>query len=763
MQDTGHGARPVTGVLDGYTVGVLSALFAGVYFGSLVSLVACEVERRGGHTLALQTQGADWRSAAEGGPPDLHGLGWDRIGGLVVIGDSAPRTYLEAAQRFGKPLVMISGPQVPHEWVTVAPDNRGGAMQAVAHLVAHGHERIAFAGDLSNHDVRQRYYGYSEAMRAAGCAETPALVFSLSDSRAEGGLEMGQRLGRGPLPFTAVVAGTDYNALGLMVALEGAGHEIPDEVAVVGFDDMPEAQLATVPLSTVSQDLAAVAARAVKLLATQLDGRRPAQYLHMVPTALVLRQSCGCSGPTAGTTVVSASTDPVELFAAQVTALLGSGLSTEVHARAAEIGACLVRAALEPPSASELLRVERLTSALCTGDGRQDPMVVPFLARRLAALLAAPGSPQGSGEGVERCLDHVTRGAARAPVLEQATARQRLAGSVSLQWGVSMALLGAHERDPRSLSWLPDAAAQAAVLALWDGPGPGELGTVLGAGTLKVVGSKGIEIEGSERTLSPSEFPPVAMADFATAHPGSLLLAMPLRTRASNWGFLSLVVRNDPELISHDTFFHWTALLGQALDYDAVATSLRQRNDELAALEAQLSRQALYDGLTGLPNRALFLDRLRQAMANSRRSPNDSYAVVWLDLDGFKAVNDTFGHLAGDKLLEQVAQRLARRLRQQDTPARLGGDEFAALLVGAGRPNAVSRAVERIRADLDEPYEIDGARLRVTASIGIATSAGGYSSAEDVLRDADAAMYRSKTARRANGGHDALLLAPADQ
>ena len=167
---------------------------------------------------------------------------------------------------------------------------------------------------------------------------------------------------------------------------------------------------------------------------------------------------------------------------------------------------------------------------------------------------------------------------------------------------------------------------------------------------------------------------------------------------------------------------------------------------ERVRLEEQLTRQAFYDGLTMLPNRALFRDRLQQALARSTRS-STPLAVLLVDLDGFKQVNDSLGHDAGDQLLEAVAERFVEASRLSDTLARLGGDEFALLLDGAHESEAVAVA-ERLLESLSEPIWIAGRELVVGASIGITLHAGGVGEGEELLRHADVAMYAAKEAGR---------------
>ncbi|MET9511789.1 EAL domain-containing protein [Streptomyces flavidovirens] len=171
---------------------------------------------------------------------------------------------------------------------------------------------------------------------------------------------------------------------------------------------------------------------------------------------------------------------------------------------------------------------------------------------------------------------------------------------------------------------------------------------------------------------------------------------------------------------------------------------------ERVRLQAQLQHNAEHDPLTDLPNRALFTARVRQALSG-RRVGDPGTAVLFIDLDGFKAVNDTIGHQAGDELLIQAARRLQESVRAGDTAARLGGDEFAALIVGEGsrdraaRESQVHEIADRLRLTLSQPYRIDGNEVRVAASIGVAFAEPGISPT-DLMRNADLAMYRAKAA-----------------
>ena len=166
---------------------------------------------------------------------------------------------------------------------------------------------------------------------------------------------------------------------------------------------------------------------------------------------------------------------------------------------------------------------------------------------------------------------------------------------------------------------------------------------------------------------------------------------------------------------------------------------------EQKSLEAQLSHQAFHDSLTGLPNRAMFFDQVDAAVGRARRS-GKGLAVVYMDLDDFKVINDTLGHIAGDRLLVEVGRRLLSTLRVGDTAARVGGDEFNLLLEGLDDVTLAGEVVSRLLDTLSDPYRLAGMDIRITATAGITTLVGPAATAEELQGQADAALYEAKLA-----------------
>ena len=196
----------------------------------------------------------------------------------------------------------------------------------------------------------------------------------------------------------------------------------------------------------------------------------------------------------------------------------------------------------------------------------------------------------------------------------------------------------------------------------------------------------------------------------------------------------------------------------QAGELQEERTLLREEVKRRIKAEERLTHEALHDPLTNLPNRRLFVNRLEHAVAWSQRNSDSLCAVLYLDLDRFKSINDSLGHDAGDQLLFQVADRLKSSLRAIDTVARMGGDEFAILLEAVSTPEEVITTVQRIQASLALPHEWKGRSIGNGASIGVVMNLTAYQQIDDIIRDADIAMYRAK----GNGGNEFRIFGDDD-
>jgi diguanylate cyclase (GGDEF)-like protein/PAS domain S-box-containing protein len=209
----------------------------------------------------------------------------------------------------------------------------------------------------------------------------------------------------------------------------------------------------------------------------------------------------------------------------------------------------------------------------------------------------------------------------------------------------------------------------------------------------------------------------------------------------------TLLIRKDGQEISIDDAI---APIGKHDNKGKIPGSVcifRDISEQKSATQ-KLQRQAFYDDLTNLANRVWFRERAIDSLERFKRNSDYLFAVLFLDLDRFKIINDTLGHLIGDRLLIAVASRLLKSVRPHDTVARLGGDEFAILLEGLPTPNEVVKIAERIQQELNQPFRLEEQEIFTNASIGIVFSSVHYETVEEIIRDADIAMYRAKVQGR---------------
>ena len=612
--------------------GILSPFVGGDYYGAIVAGVNTAAVAGGDRLMAIQTLDPGAHSADLAGLPDFRRpVSWHHLAGLIVLPGAVDAGYARAARAAGLLVVSVGQDLTDGGCSAVLADSRSGVREAVEHLIGHGHQRIAFAGNLAHFDVRERHEGYRAGLAAHGITPRADLLFDNGDNHEAGGALVADLLIRSGMPATAVVLGTDRNAIGLMRRFQAAGFELPRELAVVGFDDIADATYTLPSLSTVRQPLDRVGAAVYELLsALAADHTMPPQVRH-VPTAFKQRDSCGCPGD-------------------------GLPLS-------------------EPVSRALFAEVQYLQETL------------------------------------------------------------------NIQYELGIELLGTHERDPRALTWLGRTPAVGGCLGLW--PEAAQAGAA--DPPVEIVGEFRVgdgPSHGLGTTVPVSEFPPSELFTLTDGPAGDIVFVVPIRGPSRDWGVLAAVGRIQSTTPPGREMMNQSgALLTAALDHGALLAALRETEEGLRSA-------ALHDHLTGLPNRVLLADRLQQAGLRAARQADYRFAVLLLDLNGFKAVNDSLGHAAGDLLLIEVARRLTGLLRKSDTAARLGGDEFVVLLDGLASADGHQVVSDAITAALTAPFVIDDRRVEVGLSIGVDLSTEGSADPDHLLREADAAMYRAKSVAR---------------
>lgn len=712
---------------------VLTPSLGGDFFSDLLTGLAREVNDDGGKLVVVETL-QEHAPRDEGGSPGDFSLrvAWDHVRAVVSVTTAVKAEYLEAASAAGLPAVLLSGTQ--HEGLdapAARPDNREGTAAAVAHLIEHGHRRIGFVGTLAQRDIRERYEAYLETLAEHGLDADPADVYETdANGEVDGAVAARRLLDRAERP-TALMFGTDRNAIGMVEALHRAGVEVPGDIAVASFDNTARGAFAAPPLTSVDPRFEAVGAVAGTLVSRRLKGDEPGAQTFVPGAArLAVRESCGCTAGQRRRIALRGDKDSLDTTSArdELQEVLERDLSRGDQELDADARAAIITTVGE---ASRLLRlgdsanvdhVDAFAASLVRLTSRPDTL------RRFADAIADYARRDAESRTVGSDSTPVSARIAAALWRAQASAYVRQGeateAAVAEQYTVDAGLLSTTGSDPRELRWLAGTHVRAAALGLWDRDAAD--------GSLQIVGE--YDAWGTDRgvvgtTVPTEQFPPASLIDSTNSAAREVCVVVPVSTRDNDWGLLALIAEIEPTT-ARETYQHWAALLSAAL--------LSQQRQE------EIRRSALFDSLTQLPNRQLFVQQLDKALARRQRD-NTPFAVLFLDLDGFKLINDSLGHQMGDRVLQAVASAISGALRSIDTPARFGGDEFVVLLADTNADRA-KLAAHRIQAALSEVRDFDGHEIVTRASIGIASSAVDYSSAEDVLRDADSAMYSAKMA-----------------
>jgi len=591
-------------------IGILSPLVVGTYMSEVIEGVAGAAAAVGARVVAIQTldlstdgpeppvSGAEARPTGGrdyvGYPVGTEALAphytlraaWDLVSGFVVVLKAVEPWYLRAIRDAGKPLVIVSDEPEGCDWPVVLTDNRTGIIEAVSHLVGHGHRRIAFAGSLKQLDIRERREAYREALAMNGIEPDDDLFFDTTDNLEGGGEIAARRMLAAGMPSTAVVAGTDYNALGMMKVLREAGEILPRDQAIVGFDDVAAAAEVQPALSTVHQSARDTARIAANLLLDMLRGREVARGRHLVPATFVPRASCGCvgfDGPANADAFVGLS--PRDRLRRRLQRrLLGPDGPTVAEStaldRVVELVADYVERGAVEGGADALAELSQTLHTL-------NPRSVTVTAsmdclRQYRRDLGQSQDAQQTLDRVERVVSQVGSDLTWFVQDDEERARSELHRSMSLEHQLSMTLLSDGAGDPRSLGWLSRTTARAGCLGLW----PAEIGAAGGAGSgLTIAGS--YSLEGDPPALPAQvrieEFPPASLLQDEGWQVGEIAVVLPVKTRSMDLGLLAVVNPVDAtQITGHDRLFEQAALLSVAIERTVMTERLRRSNADLA-------------------------------------------------------------------------------------------------------------------------------------------------------------------------------------
>ncbi|WP_437906016.1 substrate-binding domain-containing protein [Sorangium sp. So ce327] len=648
------------------TLGVVAPFLSGAFWGPILLGIHESAQRRGIRTLVLR-----------GTPSELlvPSLAREQVDGWLVIIEFGG---LEALADAGVPFITLGARPADVRCPAVLPDNHGGIRNAVLHLIEHGHRRIAFVGNFAAYDVRERRDAYISTLAEAGIPFDPDLVIPCDNNMYSGGRAAAPALLARLPGCTAAVFGTDKNALGTMSQLKAAGVRIPEDFAIIGFDDVVEAQSADPPLTTVRQRFEMMGSAACELLASMIAGEPFPPEGVRTANALVLRSSCGCnvvqnfldteeaaSEEDAGDTLarqmveqlllprpLPPDTPPAAVWPAvtRVVDMYFAALRGTAPAPAAELERAYRQAVAITPDLGALLSTARLMDQLPE--------------RRRMSLDAA------ASRRVQDFVELARLASARARLDAETHSVHQLGVLARTNYDVSFALLGGTQQEYRSLSWLGTTTMVWGCLALWDDPA--ERAELVVAGAYSRDGSP-VPPNGSRYRLE--AFPPAEMLPPSAADGTYMVLLLPIRSVERDWGILVLI---GPAVVAmtgdEGTVAIWGTLLGAALERDALLASLSARHADLQqafASERALSQTVRELGCPIIPLLAGVLlvpligmldnGRAQQVLEKVAEGVSRHEALsVLLDLTGVPFVDLQVAHFLG--LTSRAAALLGARV-----------------------------------------------------------------------------------------------------
>ena len=569
------------------TVLALARNVGGYYHGELLAGLVRPVAAAGGRVVVAGTLEPGTDGVATLTAPDFKlPVAWDEVDAVVSIALASAGGYLERAQAEGKAVVLASHSLADFDGPIAQPDNHGGVRNAVEHLIAHGHTRIGFVGSTDQHDYRERHAAYMETVAAHGLPCGDDLFFAATSYAKSGGMAAAAAFLASTNRPTALMCATDPNALGLMEVVMEAGVAVPEDLAIIGFDDEEDSAFSVPSLTSVGQRFDEVGALAGRLALSIVAGEDLAAGAYTADAAfLTVRASCGCR-----TDLVDERADreprpvPVrrEELRADVNTMLQTLLGESHDARA---GSSVTRAVdlldqmlADPtePGGDVVHAFVRELSALTPGTE---------MLQRVAAVLNGYAQRVAIG-------DTRQAGAARAiATLWELEARgylhrsRRLDGSVLERDAVAGGLVRASGARTRSLAWLTNTHVRAAVLALWHGPAGGGLRV---EGVHDPGGILDVEVGSDTQVRS---FPPTALMDAADGAVGEICIVVPVASAEQELGLLAMIGKIDTTSI-RETYHHWAEMLCRALEGEALQNAVRASEERYA-----FAVQAANDGL----------------------------------------------------------------------------------------------------------------------------------------------------------------------
>lgn len=728
-------------MMERYTIGVYAPVLDGFYFSSMLEGIYEASRQQGMRMITLQS----WPEFCERDTYDLM-VATAGSDAFVIVGEAVPHWFVEHLQQKGKPIVCIgtSWLQASTDCGTVLTYNEQSAKEMVLHMAQHGHERIAFVGGLHNSDVFERFQGYQQALQELGIPYREELVYWQQNVMKSEGRIAGEQIAAAQVPMTAIVAGNDLLAAGVLEALTEAGIAVPSRVALSGYDDSEIAPVASPPLTTVRQNYAEMGHQAVMLLAERLKSGVMLEGVCRIPADLVLRASCGCSvleegGGNSGDSPIHhdnlrdytsnlynmgmALNQSVLALSTRTDNFLSWLDQTPYHTgclalldRRADGGSTVIVHEVYGPQLSkqwvgtrhdeELFPTQALLDCARTESGdliSLYPLQAPSGFIGCLALIGPFHKQVASStyDFMRININVMAISLGRARLREQMEQSEAKYRNIFIRTPVMIFMADRHmvlrDVNPYTLLQLQYTEEEL-------------VGTSL------------------HTILCPASYAWMKEKVAEALDGGQIVENIEVKLFRKDGTILYGLVNAN--------------VMGHTENPDPTMYITIRDMTERKAREEMMWQMAYSDSLTGLANRPRLFEFLNHAIAGA--SADEGVAVLFIDLDQFKAVNDTYGHDAGDLYLRHVAGLLTSCTSANDLVARLGGDEFILVLTGIRDGQQARWKKEEILERMTEPYLHCGQEIPIRASIGMSMFPDDAQEAESLVRCADHAMYRVK-------------------
>ncbi|MDA3851795.1 MAG: EAL domain-containing protein [Spirochaetaceae bacterium] len=727
-----------------FRLALISPFLCGNYLGSLVNNVRRLSLKLDFDLLTMQT-----RNFNEFSIP----LALNNIDGIIVIIDAISHQLAQKIIDKNIPIISIGTDYSPLNIDFVQIDNKDGIFQAMDHLVEIGHRDIGFSGDISISDIRLRYEAYLQYLTEHNMERNSSRIFITNDTFFKGGIETAEGFLKRQNPCSAILFSTDLNAIGFQERIQSEGIKIPEDVAIVGFDNIFLNRLKHPQLTSIDQNLDNISNYAVQRILKKIKSKEPLKIKSkIVPCRLVIR----------GSTSEKKASEPqvYEKKEKYLRADFEEGMLANNYEAVKSIilGHSGAIESLTPlfgpfmhlgcyanwnnPEKPDQLEIDRVFGAskiiekniLKKGaiyDQSEFPPVDLFnlFTDKNHLLTMLPISIDGIKWGV-----FVMAGSSEE--IESYSSYSMFTNymdllSFNLEKETLINEVVVREKKTKCLSEELEIVSQNATDGIWIW----DLDSNRMEWNVRAINMLGFINE--EEIKSQKHIP-----FYTRIHPEDVVK---VKEKIHSHLERGVPLRAEFRMKTRDNEYIWIDTSGEAV-LDKNGTPLRiigsvSDVSERHRHQEKIKYMAFYDALTGLPNRAMIGEQLQSHIYNKQ---SEKLAVMLLDLDRFKFINDSYGHDAGDRLLKYVSRKVSTLLREQDFFARFGGDEFVFIcpIENISKSKMIG---ERVLEELREPYKDEmGFDFFITGSMGIAIYPKDGTNSDELIRNADISMYKAK-------------------